>query len=135
MMFKTWLETIEQEKDDILKIRTILRNWITGKPSNYYKNLPKFEHIFAKFKPKSNILLYRNSTEDLDEFTRPTSWSYDKLDAQTFAGGRTLISHLFSPNDIIVSIPHVESLIRKLKFKSIDILNQHEVIIKPKPWS
>lgn len=141
-------------KADLMRIRPILRAWTAGGWTDgpqLLKLLEKHKDTLAKFKPTSPLRLWRNERIEgpdggpgsstlnnhgwEDQYTRPTAWSANRRDAETYAAGkgRRLVTAIVPPEDMYVSVPMVDYAARRMGWKSFDPYAQSEVIVKPNP--
>ena len=141
-------------KADLMRVRPILRAWTAGGWTDgpqLLKLLEKHKGILEKFKPTSAMRLWRNERIEgpdggpgsgalnnhgwEDQYIRPTAWSANRADAETYASGagRRLVTAIVPPEDMYVSVAMVDHEARRLGMKSFDPYAQSEIIVKPNP--
>ena len=139
-------------KQDLQKIRPILREWVAGGWTDgpqLMQLLEKHKEVLSKFRLKQPMRLWRNErikpTKDdgwdhmsngyEDQYTRPTAWSLTRTHAESYASGpgRRLVTAIVPPEDTYCYIPLVDEAASQLGFKTFDPYKQDEVIVKPNP--
>ena len=121
----------EKENDPIIE----LQKWTHAAQGEKPKiNMGSIEKLGEEYKPKKTVTLYRGVEEgEALDFSRPTSWTYNKELAKehTYGTGRVL-ARKFTPDEILLDSTELPS---KIQRSAGFFEEEAEVIIKPERFS